>query len=240
MKAAILLLGFYCMTLPVWSQATITSMEEETWFSSRPARAVQRDRGVIRNPKMLLEFLQREYPEVKIRRWVRPATSRGRSYRKDIAAYQNHRRACSTDRECSICLEVFHIRHSEVEDVLAFLSALVPDVALKADGTNLAVTGSTGCLAQIRELIQEIDRPLDLIMLDHRLIDLSEEMQGCVRIVWSEPALTESRVEYVLGVPLSKTPTNNLSATRLGSFAVSRRISPKKPSSVVPLVETSR
>ena len=67
MKALILFLAFCCLTLPSWSQATFTSSEEETWLLPRPVKAFQKEQAPFRNPKMLLEFLRRVHPEVKVR-----------------------------------------------------------------------------------------------------------------------------------------------------------------------------
>ena len=172
------------------------------------------------------------HPEVKVRHWVRAGTSRGRSYRKDIAAYQELLRTWPSDR----CLEVFRIRYSEVEDVRTLMSTLVPTAVYQVDGKNLAVIGSAKDLAQARELVHEIDQPLDQVMIDFRLSEYSTEIQRKSGVVWSDPALTETRMEYVLGTPLSKRSTAGPSGMKLGSFAVSSWIAPREPSVVVPLL----
>ena len=237
MKAVILFLGFCCLTLPAWSQATVISFEEETWLSPRRVGTFRNDRGAYRNPKMLLDFLQREYPDVKIRRWVRPGVSREEGYREDIEAYQNHIRKLPSNREGPIRLEAFRIRYGEIENVRTLVSTLVPDVKFQVDGKTLAVTGPANGVAQAREVFSEIDLPLDEVMLSYRLSEYNTELQRKTGVVWSDPALTESRMDYVLGVPLSKTPTASRSRIKLGSFAVSSWIPPREPSSVVPLVK---
>ena len=233
MKAVIHFLGFCCLTLPGWAQATFTSSEQETWLLPRPVKAFQKEHAPFRNPKMLLEFLRRVHPEVKVRHWVRAGTSRGRSYRKDIAAYQEQVRTWPSDR----CLEVFCIRYSEVEDVRALMSTLVPTAVYQVDGKNLAVIGSAKDLAQARELLQEIDQPLDQVFLDYRLVEWSAEIQRKAGVVWSDPALTETRMEYVLGTPLSKRSTAGPPEIKLGSFTGSSYVAPAEPSVVIPLVK---
>lgn len=236
MKAVILFLGFCYLTLPGWAQATVTSFEDKSWLSPRPVGVFRSDRGAYRNPKMLLDFLRRKYPDVKIRRWVRPGTSREEDYQKDIEAYQNHIRTWPNDREGPSRLEAFRIRYGEVEDVRTLMSALVPDAVYQVDGKNLAAIGSAGSLAQIRELLQEIDRPLDDVWLDYSFVELSAEMQQKTGVVWRDPGVTESRMEYVLGTPLSKRPTTDPSRLRLGRFTGSSYVAPAEPSVVIPLV----
>jgi type II secretory pathway component GspD/PulD (secretin) len=108
--------------------------------------------------------------------------------------------------------EFLSVKYGDVNEVRTLLSTLVPDVQYNVD-TRLAMIiaeGSPGAVDQVKELLAELDRPLDQVMIDVKVVDLSESGRKNLGITWgSDGAAGQTTIgfqEAVTGQKLVSLP----------------------------------
>ncbi len=74
------------------------------------------------------------------------------------------------------------VRYGGVGEMRTLLSTLVPDVYYTEKKRALLVYGSPGAVTQVRELLAELDRPLNRVMVDIRLLEASAEFDRYMKI----------------------------------------------------------
>ncbi len=82
--------------------------------------------------------------------------------------------------------EFLPVKYGDINEIRSLLSALVPDVSYNVD-TRLKVLiaeGSPGAIDQVREMLAELDRPLDQVMVDLKVVDLSDNGTKNLGVTW--------------------------------------------------------
>lgn len=82
--------------------------------------------------------------------------------------------------------EFLSVKYGDINEVRTLLSTLVPDVQYNVDTRlNLIIAeGSPGAIDQVKELLAEIDRPLDQVMIDVKVVDITENGRKQLGITW--------------------------------------------------------
>lgn len=115
--------------------------------------------------------------------------------------------------------EFLSVKYGDVNDVRTLLSTLVPDVVYNVDTRlNLIIAeGSPGAIDQVRDLLAEIDRPLDQVMIDLKVVDISDNGSKQLGVSWGggdgqnfTPGLvTTSLNEYAMGETIGRDAAGN-------------------------------
>ena len=108
--------------------------------------------------------------------------------------------------------EFLPVKYGELGELRALLGTLVPDVQYNVDTRQnlLIVEGSPGAIDQVRELLAELDRPLDQVMIDLKVVDLLENGSKNLGVTWgsNQAPFSVSTVfnEYAVGQEIVRTP----------------------------------
>jgi type IV pilus secretin PilQ/predicted competence protein len=110
--------------------------------------------------------------------------------------------------------EFLSVKYGDVNEVRTLLSTLVPDVQYNVDTrlNLIIVEGSPGAIDQVKELLAELDRPLDQVMIDVKVVDISDSGRKTLGITWGSAGGGVGNVvtnfqESVAGQKLVRTPT---------------------------------
>ena len=77
------------------------------------------------------------------------------------------------------------IRYGDKEEVKSLLNTLVPDVKMTIEGDCLILEGVPLAIEQAKELLDQLDRPLDQIVLECKLVDASLAQQQNLGVAWT-------------------------------------------------------
>jgi type II secretory pathway component GspD/PulD (secretin) len=82
--------------------------------------------------------------------------------------------------------EFVPVKYGELNEIKSLLATLVPDVQYNVDSRRqvLILEGAPGAIDQVKELLAEIDRPLDQVMIDCKVVDLSENGSKTLGMTW--------------------------------------------------------
>lgn len=82
--------------------------------------------------------------------------------------------------------EFLPVKYGELTEIRGLLGTLVPDVQYNVDVRQnlLIVEGSPGAIDQVRELLAELDRPLDQVMIDLKVVDISDNGTKSLGVTW--------------------------------------------------------
>ena len=82
--------------------------------------------------------------------------------------------------------EFLSVKYGDVEQIRTTLSTLVPDVQYTVDGrlALIIAEGSPGAIDQVKELLAELDRPLDQVMIDVKVVDISDTGRKQLGVIW--------------------------------------------------------
>lgn len=82
--------------------------------------------------------------------------------------------------------EFLPVRYAELEEIRGLLQTMVPDVTFNADTRQsmLIAEGSSSAIDQVRELLAEFDRPLEQVMIDLKVVDISDNGQKNLGVTW--------------------------------------------------------
>jgi type II secretory pathway component GspD/PulD (secretin) len=111
--------------------------------------------------------------------------------------------------------EFIPVKYGDLNEVKSLLATLVPDVQYNVDNrtATLIVEGSQSGIDQVKELLNELDRPLDQVMIDCKVVDLSESGRKALGVTWGTNGAvgTFSTIftEGVVGQNLVRTPSPN-------------------------------
>lgn len=83
--------------------------------------------------------------------------------------------------------EFLSVKYGDINEVRTLLSTLVPDVTYNVDTRlNLLIAeGTPGAIDQAKELLAEIDRPLDQVMIDLKVVDISDNGTKNLGVTWT-------------------------------------------------------
>ncbi len=165
----------------------------------------------------VLEFLKGSYPNVEFTAHPTMNGFYARGSREDLL--QIKRELANLDRipepPPPPLREFLSVKYGDVNDVRTLLSTLVPDVVYNVDTRlNLIIAeGSPGAIDQVRELLAEIDRPLDQVMIDLKVVDISDNGSKSLGVTWGggdTPYQVNTLFsEYATGQTITRDAQNN-------------------------------
>ena len=109
--------------------------------------------------------------------------------------------------------EFLPVKYGDISEVRGLLGTMVPDVSYNVDVRQnlLIVEGSPGAIDQVRELLAELDRPLDQVMIDLKVVDISDNGQKSLGVQLGQPnapfSVSTSFTEAAVGQRVVRTPT---------------------------------
>jgi type II secretory pathway component GspD/PulD (secretin) len=112
--------------------------------------------------------------------------------------------------------EFLSVKYGDINEVRALLSTLVPDVVYNVDTRlNLLIAeGSPGAIDQVRELLAELDRPADQVMVDLKVVDISDNGTKNLGVTWGSPGtnfnVSTQFNEYAVGQSVSRNPNGSV------------------------------
>lgn len=108
--------------------------------------------------------------------------------------------------------EFLPVRYAELEEVRGLLQTMVPDVTFNADARQqmLIAEGSPAAIDQVRELLAEFDRPLEQVMIDLKVVDISDNGSKNLGVTWGSNGANFTTgttfTEQVVGQQVVRTP----------------------------------
>jgi type IV pilus assembly protein PilQ len=82
--------------------------------------------------------------------------------------------------------EFIRINYADMNEAKSLLATLVPDVQYNVDAyhNTLILEGSPSAIEQVKELLDQIDRPKDMVMIDVKVVDLGETGSKALGVTW--------------------------------------------------------
>lgn len=108
--------------------------------------------------------------------------------------------------------EFLPVKYGDIAEIRGLLGTLVPDVQYNVDTRQnlLIVEGSPGAIDQVRELLAELDRPLDQVMIDLKVVDITDNGSKSLGVTWGTGqapfSLSTIFQEQVVGQQVVRTP----------------------------------
>jgi len=86
--------------------------------------------------------------------------------------------------------EFIRINYADMNEVKSLLATLVPDVQYNVDAyhSTLILEGSPSAIEQVKELLDQLDRPKDMVMVDVKVVDLGETGAKQLGVTWGGAA----------------------------------------------------
>ena len=109
--------------------------------------------------------------------------------------------------------EFLPVKYADIAEVRGLLGTLVPDVQYNVDARQsmLIVEGSPGAIDQLRELLAELDRPLDQVMVDLKVVDITDNGTKNLGVQWGSNnapfSVGTTFTENAVGQRVVRTPT---------------------------------
>jgi type II secretory pathway component GspD/PulD (secretin) len=163
----------------------------------------------------VVDFLKGEYPRVKFTPHPTMNGFFANGSKEDLL--QIKRELANLDRvpppPAPPLREFLPVKYGDISEVRGLLGTMVPDVSYNVDVRQnlLIVEGSPGAIDQVRELLAELDRPLDQVMIDLKVVDISDNGQKSLGVQIGQPnapfSLSTSFTEAAVGQRVVRTPT---------------------------------
>lgn len=82
--------------------------------------------------------------------------------------------------------EFVQVRYGDLNEVKSLLATLVPDVQMNVDNRQsmLILEGAPGAIEQAKELLDQIDKPLDQVVIEVKVVDLTEAGRKNLGVLW--------------------------------------------------------
>jgi type II secretory pathway component HofQ len=109
--------------------------------------------------------------------------------------------------------EFLPVKYGDISEIRALLGTLVPDVQYNVDARQevIIVEGTPGAIDQVREMLAELDKPLDQVMIDLKVVDISDNGSKNLGVSWSSNqapfTLQTTLREQAVGQTVNRTPT---------------------------------
>jgi type II secretory pathway component GspD/PulD (secretin) len=109
--------------------------------------------------------------------------------------------------------EFVPVRFGDLEEVRSLLATLVPDVTMNVDQRQsiLILEGTPAAIGQAKELLEQLDQPLDQVVLECKLVRISEAARHILQMEW-EP------VPWLGHISQNGQPAQDCATLRLGKF----------------------
>ena len=110
--------------------------------------------------------------------------------------------------------EFYQVKYGNLDEVKSLLATMVPDVQMNVDArqSTLILEGAPGAIEQAKDLLDQIDKPLDQVMIECKVVDLTEAGRKNLGVTWgSNGAVGTTNVTFSegyrgsLGFPLNST-----------------------------------
>lgn len=121
--------------------------------------------------------------------------------------------------------EFVQVKYGDLNEVKSLLATLVPDVQMNVDTrqSTLILEGSPGAIEQAKELLDQLDKPLDQVVIECKVVDLTEAGRKNVGVLWTSAsgAAGATNITFaenyrgIIGTPLGGT-----NPTQVGPFEV--------------------
>ena len=166
------------------------------------------------SPKVV-DFLQDEYSRVKFTPHPTLNGFYANGSRDDLL--QIKRELANLDRvpepPAPPLREFLPVKYGDISEIRGLLGTLVPDVQYNVDARQnlLIVEGSPGAINQVRDMLAELDRPLDQVMVDLKVVDISDNGTKNLGVTWSSNqapfSISTTLNESAVGQSIVRTPT---------------------------------
>lgn len=82
--------------------------------------------------------------------------------------------------------EFVRVNYGDLAEIKGLLATLVPDVIYNVDQrrNTLILEGSPSAIENVKEMLAEIDKPVDQVMVDVKVVDLSENGRKALGMTW--------------------------------------------------------
>lgn len=135
--------------------------------------------------------------------------------------------------------EFLSVKYGDVNEMRTLLSTLVPDVQYNVDArlSLIIAEGSPGAIDQVKELLAELDRPLDQVMIDVKVVDISDTGRKNLGVTWATDqgaagTLVTTFTEGIVGQVIRR---GVFDATTGGTTGVDRTAGVPNPATAVPI-----
>jgi len=83
--------------------------------------------------------------------------------------------------------EFVQVKYADLNEAKSLLATLVPDVQMNVDTrqSTLILEGSPGAIEQAKELLDQIDKPLDQVVIECKVVDLTEAGRKNLGVLWT-------------------------------------------------------
>ena len=83
--------------------------------------------------------------------------------------------------------EFVQVKYGDLNEVKSLLATLVPDVQMNVDTrqSTLILEGAPGAIEQAKELLDQLDKPLDQVVIECKVVDLTEAGRKNVGVLWT-------------------------------------------------------
>lgn len=83
--------------------------------------------------------------------------------------------------------EFVQVKYGDLNEVKSLLSTLVPDVQMNVDTrqSTLILEGAPGAIEQAKELMDQLDKPLDQVVIECKVVDLTEAGRKNLGVLWT-------------------------------------------------------
>ena len=138
----------------------------------------------------VVDFLKDEYPKVKFTPHPTMNGFYANGSKDDLL--QIKRELSNLDRvpepPAPPLREFLPVSYGAIDEVRGLLSTLVPDAQYNVDTRRnlLIVEGSPGAIEQVRELLAELDKPAEQVMVDLKVVDLSDNGTKALGVTWGQ------------------------------------------------------
>jgi len=97
--------------------------------------------------------------------------------------------------------EFIRINYTDMNEAKSLLATLVPDVQYNVDTyhNTLILEGSPSAIEQVKELLDQIDRPKDMVMVDVKVVDLGETGAKALGASWGQSGPGTSQITFTEG-----------------------------------------
>ncbi len=168
-----------------------------------PFDAVRREFSLNRAPSdKVTGFLQSQYPRVKF--IAHPTVNGFYAVGSEQDLNQIQSELANLDQAPPAPAppqrEFVRVNYGEASEVAGMLAAMVPDVNMTVDERQgmIIMDGAPGAVDTALELLGELDRPREQVMIDMKVVDLSETGQKDLGVTWGGTAETEG--QYNIGM----------------------------------------
>lgn len=83
--------------------------------------------------------------------------------------------------------EFIQVKYADLNEAKSLLATMVPDVQMNVDTrqSTLILEGAPGAIEQAKDLLDQIDKPLDQVVIECKVVDLTEAGRKNIGVLWT-------------------------------------------------------